>query len=428
MTAENHNTMSELVYLFVDGETTSTQEEILFNTLAGNPHLQQELQEAILIRSTLEQDCSALAVPPDTTAAIFQKAGFALPTAGGGMSAVTSWVGKALYSLKSVALPALFAVGGATLATGYFMLHNPTTDSIAATSPTANTRIIPSITTTDDKVNKGALLNTSTFDEAQTVTIERSHGVPPTHRNTNRAFAVSDIPPTSASANFTRVAQPETAIDNAEATDIANNYSDALSINSSPIKHSAISHTKTAGFSSDIRSIDDFNAPNVRANETTQIPITASLRGLMNLSTYPSITENKFSNEFNNIAVSVGYDVSNEIRIGVEGGRQSLRYYTFENGKNEKATLHTSMDWAGAFYRQTLNGLAFSEFTPYAQITLGGTASGPSGRLLTGISWQPDSRIALSAGLEGSAFLYQKSAEWYSLRALGFMYQVEVKF
>ncbi len=422
--------MSELVYLFVDGETTSTQEEILFNTLAGNPHLQQELQEAILIRSTLEQDCSALAVPPDTTAAIFQKAGFALPTAGGGMTAVTSWVGKTLYSLKSVALPALFTIGGATLATAYFMSHNPTANSIAATaiSSSTYTPIVSTINTTDDTINNGALLNTSLFDEAQAVNIERSHGVPPTHQYRRRTFGVSDIPPSSASANSIPDAQMETAIDNGETSDIAVNNSDALTINSSPVKHSPFTHTKSAGFSSDARSIRDFNTTDVRADEAIQIPITASLRGLMNLSTFPSITDNQFSNEFNNIAVSVGYDVSNEIRIGVEGGRQSLRYYTFENGKNEKATLHTSMDWGGAFYRQTLTGLAFSEFTPYAQITLGGTVSGPSGRLLTGVSWQPDSRIALAAGLEGSAFLYQKSAEWYSLRSLGFMYQVEVKF
>ena len=111
MTDETNNSMSELVYLFVDGETTSSQEEILFNTLAGNPGLQQELQEAILIRSTLEQDCSALAVPPETTAAIFQKAGFALPGAAAGMPGVTSWLGEVFYSLKSAVLPSLFALG-----------------------------------------------------------------------------------------------------------------------------------------------------------------------------------------------------------------------------------------------------------------------------------------------------------------------------
>jgi len=90
MSAETPLSLSELVYLFVDGETTSAQEQVLFSHLATDADLQAELQEAILIRSTLEQDCSALAVPPETTAAIFSKAGFALPgtTTGRSMGSV----------------------------------------------------------------------------------------------------------------------------------------------------------------------------------------------------------------------------------------------------------------------------------------------------------------------------------------------------
>ena len=158
------------------------------------------------------------------------------------------------------------------------------------------------------------------------------------------------------------------------------------------------------------------------------LPITVSMRGLMEVSSFPSIASSSMSNEFNNIALSVGYDVSKDIRLGLEGGRQAMRYFTFENGKNEKSTLHTSIDWAGAFYRQQFSELTYYEITPYTQVTLGGSMSGPSGRLLAGLCWQPDRRIALSAGIEGSTFLYQKSADWYSLRSLGCLYSVEVKF
>ena len=52
MSAETPLSLSELVYLFVDGETTSAQEQVLFSHLATDADLQAELQEAILIRST----------------------------------------------------------------------------------------------------------------------------------------------------------------------------------------------------------------------------------------------------------------------------------------------------------------------------------------------------------------------------------------
>ena len=124
MSAETPLSLSELVYLFVDGETTSAQEQVLFSHLATDADLQAELQEAILIRSTLEQDCSALAVPPETTAAIFSKAGFALPgtTTGWSMGSV---IGSTVQTLQSIALPSLFALGGAALTAFYFMHTMP---------------------------------------------------------------------------------------------------------------------------------------------------------------------------------------------------------------------------------------------------------------------------------------------------------------
>lgn len=414
MTAEpNYTPLSELVYLFVDGETSAAQEETLFNTLAGNPELQQELQEAILIRSTLEKDCSALAVPPETTAALFQKAGFALPGAAG-VSTVATFAGKVFYGLKSLALPALFALGGAALSAVYFWGNVPVPTNTTVDSHTGNA----AVSVMREEVKSGALLSQAPMSinnqNESTSMVNKAMRAP--------SFAGKREESLFQEQNGASVITPQ---DLQNIVEISDN-STFTPITIAPAY--AANEREIPQLSTDVQFHPTLSQEVIAPAPENTLPITVSMRGLMEVSSFPSIASSSMSNEFNNIALSVGYDVSKDIRLGLEGGRQAMRYFTFENGKNEKSTLHTSIDWAGAFYRQQFSDLTYYEITPYTQITLGGSMSGPSGRLLAGLCWQPDRRIALSAGIEGSTFLYQNSTEWYSLRSLGCLYSVEVKF
>lgn len=421
MTAEpNYTPLSELVYLFVDGETNAAQEEMLFNTLAGNHELQQELQEAILIRSTLEKDCSALAVPPETTAALFQKAGFALPGAAGSgaTTTVATFAGKVYMGLKSLALPALFALGGAALSAVYFWGNVPTASNATVDSHAGNA----AVSVMREEVQSGALLSQAPLHR------ENSNEA---NRLVNKMMRASvetiHAPTNGAHLRGERDAAPHfTAQEYHNGVEVVDNTT-YPQLQVAPMKD-AQGEREIPQLSSQFQPSFIPSVTTLAPASETRLPITVSMRGLMDLSSFPSAASTAISNEFNNIALSVGYDVSKDIRLGVEGGRQAMRYFTFENGKNEKSTLHTSIDWAGAFYRQQFSNLTYYEITPYTQVTLGGSMSGPSGRLLAGLCWQPDRRIALSAGIEGSAFLYQNSAEWYSLRSLGCLYSVEVKF
>jgi hypothetical protein len=159
-----------------------------------------------------------------------------------------------------------------------------------------------------------------------------------------------------------------------------------------------------------------------------KLPLSFSVRGMMNLSSFPEGTKSTINTNLSNFTLSVGYNLADDIKIGIEGGRQSIRYYTFENGKGENATQRETIDWAGAYIRKTFNEISNSNITPFAQGTLGATVSGPTGRLIAGLKWQPENSISLSAGLEGSTFFYQKSNVWGSISALGFIYQVEINY
>lgn len=422
MSAETPLSLSELVYLFVDGETTSAQEQVLFSHLASDADLQAELQEAILIRSTLEQDCSALAVPPETTAAIFSKAGFALPGTATGWS-MGNVIGSTVQTLQSIALPSLFALGGAALTAFYFMHTMPqsqesellalrgqlsaqSSESAVLVSNAESLGGIPSLDS-DGASEQAQREYRSALYSSASVSNQSADGLYRTVQQDEAPFADATQSEEVIAESAAIIDESAIVIEQAPSVTMRTPllFSSFPTTNPRP----ALSHSEF------------MNTDNSSARKWM-----VAARGLMTLNTMPAGNTSISDEHLSDFAVSVGYALNPQTVIGLEGGRQNIRYYTFENGKGENATLHTSMGWAGGYVRRQFHDFGFGELTPFAHVHIGGTLSGPSGRFITGLQWQPDSRISLSAGIEGSAFLYQNSGTWYSMRTLGLTYQVDV--
>lgn len=417
MSAETPLSLSELVYLFVDGETTSAQEQVLFSHLATDADLQAELQEAILIRSTLEQDCSALAVPPETTAAIFSKAGFALPgtTTGWSMGSV---IGSTVQTLQSIALPSLFALGGAALTAFYFMHTMPQSQEAKLLSLRGqfSSQSSESAVLVSNVESLGGIPSLHSDGTSEQVEREYPKAVYSSASMSNQSANGFDGMEQKDAASFADSKQSEKVMDESA---IAIEQSQSMTMGTPLLFSSFPTNTPRPAM---------LNQESSNFGKVGERQWIIAARGLMTMNTMPAGNTSTSDEHLSDIAVSVGYALNPQTVIGLEGGRQNIRYYTFENGKGDNATLHTSMDWAGGFMRRQFHELGFGELTPFAHVHIGGTLSGPSGRCITGLQWQPDSRISLSAGIEGSAFLYQNSGTWYSMRTLGLTYQVDVHF
>lgn len=415
MLSEYNNSLSDLVYLFVDGETTPAQEELLFSSLASNPELQQELQEAILIRSTLEKDCSALAVPPETTATIFQKAGFGTPGVSSTFT-VGSLIQGTTQILRSIALPASCAIGGAALTAMFFNSNTPKTEQIH--DPVDNTYYTREISG-ELGSNKTALQQLNFSPESPI-----SSTFPVTTSTTDRSSNMASDVEKNIAAN-----QPETL---SEITNNAGIVEEDQSFVENQIVENVVPISSvlnnTNSFGSNSSRVPIGNVSTIKAQSERALPLTFSVRGIIDAVSSPSISASPSSNQLNNLVLSLGYKVSENTTIGLEGGSQNLQYYTFENGKNDNATPHSSIEWLGAYYNRTFPILEQDELTPFTQISVGGTLSGPTGRFLMGLRWNPYKYINISGGIESSLFLYQNSSQWYSMKTVGFSYQVNVNF
>jgi hypothetical protein len=463
MEAGQEYTLPDLIYLFVDGETDSVQEEMLFKAMATKPELQKELQDAIRIRSTLEMDCSALSVPPDTTTALFQKAGFSVPGAASTGTAIgtniatkgaIAWksAGTAVMSvLKTTLLPALFVLGGAGLATMYFKLQPSNQNAVnqiiqnGMNNAAMQYSLQNSVSAAAQSSLQNSMQNQGSATSPAFATTEQPAS--PANRNEYRGTTRSEfnfnknLPPDAngyavdnkeyAGSFVNSTVQPENQViqsdDNAYTVQSSSKILSGIGV--APAINSNNEWVMQRGAQGGFNPGRPVAAAALSAMQNDQrADLRISLRALSSFSGMNGFANPGDPQDLSNLAASLGYGIDNQNSIGLEFGRQSMRYFTFENGRNEAATVQNSLDWAGAFYRHHFNSIFNDEFTPYAQITLAGTASGPSGRLMTGLRWQPDSRIALSAGLEAATFLYKNMGTWYGANILGLSYQVEVRF
>ncbi len=86
-----------------------------------------------------------------------------------------------------------------------------------------------------------------------------------------------------------------------------------------------------------------------------------------------------------------------------------------------------TVEWVGVSYRVKGREIALlDEVRPIAQGTFGLSTVGPLGRLSLGLSWKPDDRVSLTAGVEGRALFYQHENSWYSSQQIGLEYGVEI--
>ena len=125
----SNNSMSDLIYLFLDGEADSTQQQVLFKSLAENPELQSEFQDAVTLNKSMSADSRNLIPSDELTHNLMVKAGF---ESGAGSSVsglvseparntiLTSLIGKIKTSIIPASIGSI--ITAALLTTGMYLL------------------------------------------------------------------------------------------------------------------------------------------------------------------------------------------------------------------------------------------------------------------------------------------------------------------
>ena len=388
MNAINQNPYSELIYQFMDGNTNSVQQKVLFDALADNQELQNEFQQAVEISKGFQIDKSVLAPSAQLTNKVFQAAGLSMPM----QFAATNNASKSKISkFKTFSIPLASTLIGIILTSAFFLnFYTPSDNSQAGMNN--------QIAQTQLPINKTAIPIVKS-EEKQNIVSHKQHiktnNIENKQEFANNEILSNDLP----TINYSNIVQ-------------SNNNNLPLIAN-----HSFNSYQTNT----DINNFTD--------TKTHILNLSLELKGMTGLAFFPqrAIQPESFSLT-NNLAIGLMYKFDKHSSAGISLGRESLQMYSFDNiGGEYQFNLEPNLTWVGANYRYTGNEI-YGSIYPYGELIAAGTKFGPMGKAIIGLNYNPENFFSMSLGLEGSSLMYRFMNKTKSTEKVSIVYNFGFHF
>ncbi len=389
----NDDKILELVYLFVDGEATDTEREILFSALASNSAVQKELQSAIVMSNSTRADSSRTELPKAVAAGFFTKAGFSAETQPVAASGAQKF---AMPFLNRFLVPLLSAFIGFVGA--WYLLPDKQAEQ---------KEIIPPVTGYASESPKAVDHDTVIIEKKPADNAQRTHlrkPLPATNNYQNRDEADEQArKPVYAAILTSQIKNSGTAFpedkpgtrpvpSSALAPELFPDGLYGTGSNNSIFEHFSL---QAWGFSTIMLFPD-------RDPDKTKIPT------------------------LNNLSLELCYDLGSGLSIGLAGGQETFPIYI--SNSEGKLEYNTSIKWLCMTFGYNGESVFVDELNPFVKLLGGSTVSGPVVKALAGISWQPDSNTRLMLGVEGTFLRYYYIDRWDWSEKLGIKYGIELKF
>ncbi|MFC2129812.1 hypothetical protein ACFLSQ_00100 [Bacteroidota bacterium] len=388
MNTLNETPYSEMIYRFMDGETNSVQQKVLFDALASDAELQNEFQQAVSIAKGFNADKMVLIPPARLTNTLFQGAGFSAP-----MQFSLSGAAGLASKFKNFARPLISAsVGALITALVFFTVYNPF-DTANISSNSTNLSTVQTV--------NGNIPPVVTYSDNKTTTI-----------NENKGIAKSIVPIVSEEDNDITI-KDDISIEEAQIISNENNE---------PV---TIAYNDNTGFDNNIENVSF--EPDVP--EVDMMNIKVEVRGMTGLAFFPNRTiEPEPFSIMNNIGIGLKYKFNDNHSAGLVLGRESLQMYSYNpTGGEFKFNHEPNLFWAGASYRFTGDEI-YGSFRPYGEVVAAGTKYGPLGKASLGISYNPENIFSMSVGLEGTTLMYWFQKATKHTEKLSVVYNIGIHF
>ncbi|MCL4419453.1 MAG: hypothetical protein M1419_04980 [Bacteroidetes bacterium] len=399
-----NNPMSSLIYLFLDGEADSTQQDLLFKNLADNPELQSEFQDAVTLNKSLSADSKNLIPSNELTHNLFVKAGFESGAAGSTASGILSDSARNPYAsgiigrIKSSIIPATIGsiITAALLTTGLYLLDiDFHSDRHAA-------------------VNQEGLQRQVVTQNENPIPVVKSEAV----RGVNKSNKLSNVirrrtvPVFSENTQTTPVNNVETVTENTFET-IENvqeivipviQQSDLVRMNEKPelrYVNNNFSHLNTApsvGF-------DDLSIPQ-------KLNMLVEVKGINNLAYSDERIMDYSKVLLKNFGVIIFFRLSDHWLIGGGIGNEQMQIYEVvrDEFSNVSFLSEPNLNWYSASVRYITDKLEFlGNLQPYLDGSIGvSTKWGPVFKGGLGLYYNPENMFSIGLGLEGTGLLLVK--------------------
>lgn len=387
---------SELLSAFLDGELDESATTALFYTLAHDQDLQLEMRQLIAVRNGFR---GGLLTPPEALKYDLQRRlGFPEPVLTP-IAAATSTSPVARIAQGKPFLMFITALTASLLT--FLMIHT-------VSEPNRPAPLAPRL----DMFLPAQTHNTSVYSHGRTVSTGTSH-------QRRQQWIAEPARPVVAERNTSPAGQI-LSDDGSLIEQVHQWQPEAVAITPELPTVTPAVHLQPA-------TTDEETSLFSASKNTSERNFSLSLRGFAGRS-FPAIDLEPLAEPpVNNIAAGLLYQLDDHHTLGIELGQENLlqRYEGIRNGTGITIEQNYLALWGGVSYRYTLT--PSQALQPFGGIVLGGTQTGPMGRLTLGVAYQLGS-VSLTAGVEGMLHAFRYQNRWFSTQKINATYGVSFYF
>jgi len=418
--------ISDLIYLFIDGETNKIEQQTLFKELANNDELQTEFQQAVLMSKDFMKDRAVLTPAASLKDSIFLKAGLSAAGAAVATGVVSSGYLGRIFELFSKFSSQIYTVLVSSFATALVMLSliNPLlykeNDSNYALNNKSN----------KTEKNPNILLNQSANEANKQFTLPND--IPVSRVNTSKINKskqniINSDKEIFVFNNADEIITKENIIplNNHKETDNLMNKSNIYS-------SKELSLNNSIGF-------NDLNRAFIMNNNDQLLELINLYDGkivldLKSISTLKFYGGNNISGQdetfINDAMLGIMYKADEHHSFGLQFGKEAFHIYKIEEiDSNYNFVQENSVFWFAGMYRYEFDQLPiFSNINPYFDISLGATKYGLISKGTAGLIFNLSNSAYCSLGIEGSMISYNDRGKYSAAGKLGLIYSLGIRF
>lgn len=395
-----YDTMSEQLTAYLDGELPVEMHEELFEELARNTRLREEMNEHLLIRSAVQKDNAlpSSRVLDNLLAAVESGGETLIPLGHGGHIANTSLMHNAtISSLRSV-MGGLFALMFGIMTPS--IVHESSVQTVFELSGS------DVVLLQDAETNRLSSGGNSSHPSIQ---------IPNGRANT---FAKK-------SAVMSSFVHDEKRTDNAVGSE-QNTMNDNTFQTITPLETAHNQFPSMSSLAMSQPRVDHVPAMSLQSSVLPTIPhdnIAVRYRGL---GYNAALSAGQW---FNNMGIGILYKLGNGHYIGVDinNERPSLSYEGIVDNRQFTYQQTPSYLSVSLAYRYNADMLKFGDFEPFAEVS-GGLAlpNMPVGRIGSGIQYSPSQTVSFSVGMEYNTLQYKFLGNNYTSNNWGITYGIMI--
>lgn len=416
---DNKNAIEDLIYLFLDGEASETETNVLFSALAENKDVQKEFQEAVALQTSVNNVRNTIQPPLGLSASVFAAIDITDSTAIGVVQ--KGIISSAMQTVSIKALPIIGALITGSAITYGIMEYNHNISE--------KNHIAYSADNGDTLKNKIEHVHHNNKDIISSWSEESANDNNSVHNNNSE----QEVGNKSAEHSFKKIQEHNYSLQNTSTSETVTEESFENTSQDNNIEAPSIDITNVVLKDNDIAvgfsANNEISHSNHKAEEIiipkefSLIPTRIWIKSLAGLY-QNSKTEGNYKGKTDNINATVLWDVGKAFYLGFEAGNEFLPTYVIVNNQEQSRFIRDeNVVWAAATLwvdvDKKIEYIRNDYMNYFTSVSIGASDAGPLCKAQFGISFMPINDFHIGSSVDATMLALSGKGGWQSTYRTG---------